>query len=104
MQLEWDGDRPLADADMIATLYEVSARTVRRHCTPARYTARAGGDRGGGRALYDAFAAGAALAGVAPRPDRTLTALRYRVAEKVAQQAAEQAAKVIRESGGETIT
>lgn len=102
VQLEWDGDRPLADVDMLATLYEVSTRTVRRHCTPVRYTSRAGGGRGGGRALYDAFAAGAALAGVAPRPERTLTALRYRVAEKVAKHVADQVEKVIRESGGET--
>ncbi len=89
MQLEWDGDRPLADADMLATLYEVSVRTVRRHCTPDKYTDRAGGGRGGGRALYDAFAAGVALAGVAPRPERTLAALRYRVAENAAHRVAE---------------
>ncbi len=82
MILIWEDGRPLADGPMIATLYEVSTRTVRRHCTPVDYTRRAGGARGGGAALYDAFAAGEALAGVAPRPERTLAALRYRMAQE----------------------
>jgi hypothetical protein len=81
--LTWDGERPLADADMLASLYEVSPRTVRRHCTPARYLPRVGLPRGvGGTALYDAIAAGDALAGIAPRPERTLAALRYRAEQE----------------------
>ncbi len=79
MILIWEDDRPLADAPMLAALYEVSTRTVRRHCTPARYTPKEGGGRGGGVALYDAFDAGDQLEGVAPRPERTLAALRYRM-------------------------
>lgn len=78
MILTWKGGAPLADGPMVAALYEVSTRTVRRHCTPVDHTPRAGAGRGGGAALYDAFAAGEALAGVAPRPERTLAALRYR--------------------------
>lgn len=81
MQLRWDGDRPLADRGMLAALYEVSERTIRRHCTPVSYDQRAGVARGeGGTAWYDAFAAGEQLADVAPRPaqSRTMTALTYR--------------------------
>jgi hypothetical protein len=80
MRLRWDGDRPLADRAMVAALYEVSERTVRRHCTPVDRDPRAGQPRGAGVAWYDAFAAGDALADVAPRPAqaRTLAALTYR--------------------------
>lgn len=80
MYLRWEGETPLADREMIATLYEVSVRTVRRHCQPASYEPRRGHPPGqGGIALYDALAAGDQLAGVAPRPQRTLTALRWRI-------------------------
>lgn len=85
MILRWEGDRVLADVEMVARLYEVSVRTVRRHCRPVRYTPRAGEPRGsGGVALYDALAAGTPeqLGSVAPRPERTLAALRYRAAEE----------------------
>jgi hypothetical protein len=78
VELRWDGDRPMADREMVAALYEVSERSVRRHCTPVEY-----GDRGGaarGTAWYDAFAAGEQLTEVAPRPaqSRTMSALTYR--------------------------
>jgi len=77
MFMIWIDDQPLADREMIAKLYEVSDRTVRRHCTPVRHEPRAGRPRGfGGIALYDALAAADALANVAPRPDRTVAALR----------------------------
>lgn len=79
MRLFWEDDRALADVEMLSHLYEVSERTVRRHCQPVRHEPRAGQPRGtGGLALYDAMAAGEQLAGVAPRPERTLAALRYR--------------------------
>jgi hypothetical protein len=81
VRIRWDGDQPLADREMLAALYEVSERTVRRHCQPVDRDVRAGQPRGdGGVAWYDAFAAGDALAGVAPRPAqaRTLAALTYR--------------------------
>lgn len=82
MLLRWDGNRPLADAEMIATLYEVSTRTVRRHCPVVRYEPRVGSPRGrGGVALYDAFTAGEQLVGVAPRPERTRIALHYRMTQ-----------------------
>jgi hypothetical protein len=80
--LIWEAGRPLADGPMLAELYEVSPRTVRRHCTPVAHTTKKGGGRGGGVALYDAFAAGDQLAGVAPRPERTLAALRYRMVHR----------------------
>jgi hypothetical protein len=80
--LIWEDGRPLADGPMLAALYEVSTRTVRRHCVPVRHTPRKGGDRGGGAALYDAFAAGDQLAGVAPRPERTRAALRFRMIQE----------------------
>lgn len=79
MLLRWDGDRPLADRQAIASLYEVSERTVRRRCQPVRYEPRVGQARGeGGVALYDAFAAAQSLADVAPRPARTAAALAAR--------------------------
>jgi hypothetical protein len=79
MILTWEGDRALADVEMLARLYEVSERTVRRRCRPVRHEPRTGRPRGaGGRALYDALAAGEQLADVAPRPERTMAALRYR--------------------------
>lgn len=77
MLVRWENGVPLADREMIAKLYEVSERTVRRHCVPVRREPLAGRPRGlGGVVLYDAIAAAAALAGVAPRPDRTVAALR----------------------------
>lgn len=69
---------------MIAALYEVSIRSVRRYCTPATYqprTIRPGSPSPpvrGGTALYDALTAAADLDGIAPRPARTVTALSYR--------------------------
>lgn len=60
MYLEWDRGRPLADRQMIAHLYEVSERTVRRRCTPVEHKPRRGRSDGrhggGGMALYDAQA------------------------------------------------
>jgi hypothetical protein len=79
MYLRWEDGRPLADRETIAALYEVSPRTVRRHCRPVGHEPRTGRVRGvGGLALYDAFAAAEQLAEVAPRPSRTVAALRER--------------------------
>jgi hypothetical protein len=80
MFLRWDGDRPLADRELVAALYEVSTRTVRRHCRPVAHEPRAGRPRGaGGIALYDAFAVGERLAAVTSRPARTTAALHERL-------------------------
>lgn len=78
MRLFWEGDTPLADRTMLAALYLVSERTIRRHCHPVRYDQQAG--QLTGLAWYDALAAADTLAGVAPRPAqaRTLAALTYR--------------------------
>lgn len=75
MITRWDGNRLLADRETIAAFYEVSTRTVRRHCRPAGPTGE------GGRVLYDALAAGTCLAGIAARPARTraMTELRRRM-------------------------
>jgi hypothetical protein len=82
MYLQWDGERPLADREMIAELYGISQRTVRRYCTPDRYQRRRGEPPGqGGRALYDAYESADALASVVPRPDRTAAAQRIRRAK-----------------------
>ncbi len=89
MILRWDGGRALADAEMIADLYRVSTRTVRRYCPVVWREPRAGKQPGvGGRVFYDAVAAATHLAVVDPRPERraerraaaerTLNALRYR--------------------------
>jgi hypothetical protein len=74
--LRWIGDRPFADREMIAHLYQVSERSVRRHCRPADYEARGGQRRG--NAMYDALAADVELARVAPRPARAAAAQRLR--------------------------
>ncbi len=88
MILHWTTDnQPLADAEMVAALYDVSTRSVRRHCTPVDYEPRLNRPRGrGGVAWYDAYAAGERLAGVAPRPERTVAALRFRMARQRARE------------------
>ncbi len=69
MRVFGEDGRPLADREALAALYEVSIRTVRRHCRPVDYVPRPGHPRGdGGLARYDAYAAADVLAGVAPRP------------------------------------
>jgi hypothetical protein len=73
MRVVWDGNRPLADRSAIASLYQVSMASVRRHCEPVRY------EPGTGAALYDAYAAAEQLATIVPRPDRT------RIAERIRQ-------------------
>lgn len=79
MYLTWENGTPLADREMLAALYEVSPRTIRRHCRPVRYEPASGRQRGkNGLALYDALAAEAALEGVAPRPGRAAAGLRLR--------------------------
>ncbi len=83
MMLRWVADQALADAEMIAALYEVSTRTVRRYCRPEKHQPRTGLPPGeGGRALYNVVACAAALDGIAPRPERTLAAMRYRAARE----------------------
>lgn len=68
-RLIWIGDQPYADRKMLATLYAVSERTVRRHCTPTHELPRTGTPRGegGGSVFYNALTAGEALAGITPR-------------------------------------
>jgi hypothetical protein len=80
MLLRWENRRAVADREMLATIYEVSDRTVRRYCTPVRHEVRRGQPRGrGGIALYDVLDAGAHLQGVAPRPARTAALAIYRM-------------------------
>ena len=74
MHLEWAGETPLADADLLAEVYRVSTRSVRRHCEPARRTDASGA--GTGYVLYDAYAAGDSLAGISPRRPRSAAAIR----------------------------
>lgn len=68
MITRWRGDRALADKEMIAELYQVSQRTVRRYCQPCDY------DPGTRRALYDVLACEQQLAGVTGRPATTAQA------------------------------
>ncbi len=85
MFLTWKDDQPLADAEMTATLFEVSERTVRRHCHPTEYRPRKGLPPGeGGAALYNVFDAAGLLDGIAPRPERTVAALSYRFRRRAA--------------------
>lgn len=82
MFLRWDGARPLVDRELAAALYEVSTRTIRRHCRPVAHEPRTGRPRGAaGLALYDAFAIGEQLATVTSRPARTAAALRERLTQ-----------------------
>lgn len=80
MKLRWEGETAYADRAYIAALYEVGEESVRRHCRPAvRYhEPRTGVGPGGGRAMYDVEACADLLAGVAPRPETTLAAIRAR--------------------------
>jgi len=75
MLLRWETGRAVADREMLAEIYEVSDRTVRRYCTPVRHEVR----RRGGIALYDVLDAGVHLQGVAPRPARTAALAIYRM-------------------------
>lgn len=85
MYLVWDGDQPLADVEMCATLFEVSERTVRRHCHPVGYRPRKGLPPGeGGAGLYNVFDAAGLLDGIAPRPERTVAALSHRFRRRAA--------------------
>lgn len=80
MLLRWKGRRALADREMLASIYEVSERTVRRHCAPVEYEPRRGQAPGrGGIALYDVVAADGQLADVAPRPARLAALAIYRM-------------------------
>ncbi len=76
MIVKWVNGKPYADAPGLAVIYEVSVATVRRYCSAAWHEPRAGAARGGGVAMYDAFAAADFLAKVVARPDRTLEARR----------------------------
>jgi hypothetical protein len=83
--LVWKNDRPIADREMLAALYEVSERTVRRHCQPVEYRPRLGVPAGeGGAALYDVFTTATVLEGIAPRPERTVAMLSYRLRKRAA--------------------
>jgi hypothetical protein len=58
----------------LALLYEVSEKTITRRCPPVHTYPLRG--RGSVQAEYDAIAAAEQLAGVVPRPERTVAALR----------------------------
>jgi hypothetical protein len=66
--IRWRGDQALADREGVAGVFRVSARTVRRYCTPVDY------DGPTRRALYDVLACEEILADVIPRPERTAQA------------------------------
>lgn len=78
----WRGGRFLADRRFLAELLNVSVRTVRRYCQPARNELdQVVTDFATGAVLYDAVAAQNTLAGVVGRPERTAAAIRARIAE-----------------------
>lgn len=84
MILHWqtigDDDLVVADKHTVAAIYEVSVRTVERHCTPVAYMPKAGVPRGqSGAALYDALAAAAVLERIAPRARTAGQALHRRM-------------------------
>lgn len=68
MIIRWRGDRPLADREGVAAVYQVSCRTVRRYCQPVDF------DPGTRRALYDVLACEEPLAAVVGRPESTAQA------------------------------
>ncbi len=72
MIVRWRGDQALADRAGVASIYQVSQRTVRRYCQPVDY------DRETRRALYDVLACEELLAEVIPRPERTADAVARR--------------------------
>lgn len=75
MIVRWRGDVALGDRSVVAALYGVSDRSVRRYCTPIDY------DGETRRALYDIVAAEEHLDAVLPRPARTAAARRARLAQ-----------------------
>jgi hypothetical protein len=84
MILHWqtidDDDLVVGDKHALAAIYEVSVRTVERHCTPVAYMPKAGVPRGqSGLALYDALAAAAVLEAIAPRARAAGQTLRHRM-------------------------
>lgn len=75
-----DTDIIVGDKHALATIFEVSTRTVQRHCTPIAYLPKTGVPRGeSGAALYDALAAAAILEGIAPRARTAGQHLRHRM-------------------------
>lgn len=75
-----DNDLIVGDKDAVAAIYEVSTRTVERHCTPIYHLPKEGLPRGeSGAAIYDLLAAEAALDGVAPRAKASAQTLRHRM-------------------------
>ena len=83
MIVRWRGDRPLADREGVAAVYQVSQRSVRRYCLPRDY------DPESRRALYDLLDCEEQLSAVVARPQttaqaRTLRARRLEVARRLA--------------------
>lgn len=75
-----DTDLIVADKAALVAIYEVSQRTVERHCTPIAYMPKQGVPRGqSGVALYDALAAGTVLEGIAPRASAARRQLLHRM-------------------------
>ena len=70
MLIKWVAGRPLADVEAVVAMCKVSAGTVRRHCRPVSHEPRHGTGPGGGKALYDMWAAAEKLKHVAARPAR----------------------------------
>ena len=62
------------DSRMVAKLYRVSPRSVRRHCTTVGYQ--------DGVAMYDVVTCEEPLKKVVPRPGQTAAAVRVREAEQ----------------------
>lgn len=75
-----DLDLVVGDKDAVAGIYEVSTRSVERHCTPLYHLPKEGLPRGeSGAAIYDLLAAADVLEGVAPRARSARQSLRARM-------------------------
>ncbi len=75
-----DEDLVVGDKEAVASIYDVSIRTVERHCTPIYHMPKEGVPRGeSGAAIYDLLGAAAALEGVAPRARAAGQTLRHRM-------------------------
>jgi hypothetical protein len=75
-----DDDLVVGDKEAVASIYEVSIRTVERHCEPLYRAPKEGLPRGeSGVAIYDLLAAAAVLEGVAPRSRAAGQTLRHRM-------------------------
>ena len=75
-----DEDLVVGDKEAVAANYEVSIRTVERHCAPLYRMPKEGLPRGqSGAAIYDLLGAERDLEGVAPRAKASALQLRIRM-------------------------